>query len=228
MTHRDPHDPHTPRAPRTPRPHRRRSPSRVFTSLALAGSLAFGLGLGCSLLDWTLSATDSDATTDATDSTATTDGSSTGNDPAVCGDPPAAPPCAQSPSTSPLTTLCRARTTQAACLADAGGGSANSCAWAMIETYGANDDSCSLTGEHGECIGIQANAGSCTNSACDGAVSATAYYRFNDQCQVETFTASLCGWQVLDWNECAWDGSSPDACTQPWPSAGPASCRCHC
>ncbi len=196
-------------------------------SALLTASISVSLALGCSLFDWTATATDSDSTTVATESGATTDGSGD-PDPALCGDPPAAPPCAQSPSTSPLTTLCRARTTQAECLADAGGGSANSCAWATIETYGAGDSACSLVGERGECIGIQANAGSCTNTACDGAVSATAYYRFNDQCQVETFTASLCGWQVLDWDECAWDGSSPDACTQPWPSAGPAACRCHC
>jgi len=214
-------------APQNP-PCLGRPPVPWLPSALLSVSLALSFALGCSLFDWAATATDSDSTTVATESTATTDGSGGDTDPALCGDPPAAPPCAQSPSTAPLTTLCRARTTQAQCLADAGGGSANSCAWATIETYGANDSACSLVAERGECIGIQANASSCTNTACDGAVSATAYYRFNDQCQIETFTASLCGWQVLDWNECTWDGSSPDACTQPWPSAGPAACRCHC
>jgi len=129
---------------------------------------------------------------------------------------------------APLTTLCRARTTQTACLADADGGSANQCAWATIDTYSAADLTCSLVRQHGECIGIQANASSCPSAACDGAAAGTAFYRFNDQCQVETFTAPLCGWQVLDWNECQWDGSSPDACSTPWPSAGPPSCRCNC
>ncbi len=215
------------RAPTIPTDRRALPSSRSRVSARLLLSAVLSLGLGCSIFDWNLTATDSDGTTIATEGT-TSDETSGDTDPALCGDPPAAPPCAQSPSTAPLTVLCRARTTQAECLADAGGGSANSCAWATIDTYGANDSSCSRVGQRGECVGIQANAGSCTNSACDGGVSATVYYRFNDQCQVETFSASLCGWQVLDWDECAWDGSSPEGCSKPWPSAGPAACSCSC
>ncbi len=204
---------------------RRKRLFKPFSTLFLGfGACA---ALACSFFDWNATTTGTDS--DSASSGPATDSDNTDNtdNTALCGEPLADPPCVP-PTTAPLTALCRARPTQAQCLADADGSSANRCAWALIDTYGAADQSCSPTEQHGECIGLQANDQSCNNSACDGALPATAYYRFNDQCQVETFTASLCGWQVLDWSECNWDGQSPEPCTMPWPSEGPPACRCHC
>ena len=178
----------------------------------------------CSLLDWSATGTGTDSDSDSGTDSGNTDNT---NNTAFCGEPLTDPLCVP-PTTAPLTALCRARTTQAQCLADADDSSANRCAWATVDTYAPSDRSCSPTNQHGECIGLQASDAGCSNTACDGAVSATAYYRFNDQCQVETFTASLCGWKVLDWSTCSWDGQSPEQCTAPWPSEGAPACRCHC
>lgn len=214
-----------------PRPDDRRSPRARLVSPLPALFLGLGLGLGgCGLYDFTSSATDSDGST-GTDSDATatdgTDGTDTSSDAEACGDPLTDPPCAPA-GASTLTALCKARTSAADCLAFADGGGANKCAWVTVSSFAPGDFLCAPVSAFGECIGLQTDNTSCAGGACDGAVSAAAYYRFNDQCQVETFTGSFCGWKVLDWDLCAWNGASPDECAQPWPSAGPPACRCNC
>ncbi|MEZ4384068.1 MAG: hypothetical protein R3A79_22230 [Nannocystaceae bacterium] len=207
--------------PHDPRPSP--APRRAGLLPALLVALA-----GCGLYDFSSSATETGTST-GTDTDTDTDTDTSGADTSsqACGDPLTDPPCAPAGATT-LTALCKARTSAADCLAYADGGGANKCAWVAVSSFAPNDFLCAPVSTYGECIGLQTDNTSCAGAACNGAVSGAAYYRFNDQCQVETFTGSFCGWRVLDWDLCAWSGSTPEGCAQPWPSSGAPACRCSC
>ncbi|MCB9705465.1 MAG: hypothetical protein H6711_26580 [Myxococcales bacterium] len=205
-------------------------PARSHRPLAAPLVAAAALLLSACPSWWTTTVGDSESDTGGDTAASTGTGSGTDTDTTggqQCGDPPAAPACAPQGVSNQVTTLCRARANQADCLAFSDGGSSYKCAWVAIETHPPDDLTCSASVQQYECIGLQVSAAPCNQATCGGAAGTT-YYRWNAECQVDVFQASFCGFEVLDWSTCGWTTASSPECTVPWPSVGPAACRCGC
>lgn len=161
---------------------------------------------------------------DTKDETAS-ESSSSGDAADMCGEAPEGPACAP-PSSSNLGALCGARATESECLAF-GDGVTSKCAWAQVTAFTAEGSACGGSAR-GVCVGLQASAGACNASSCGGGVNATTYYRYTSECTLEVFQGQYCGFEVVDWSACEWSESPTATCSKPWPSAGPAACRCAC
>ena len=178
---------------------------------------------------WLLGGCDSPgggATESASDSgaSATTAAESTG-----CGAPPESPACATDFDVDPRVTACAQRS-EDACKGpidpDEG---ADRCAWITARRSPLDATACEDASEVGLCAALEYLGDGCAmQRTCGGDVPGQVYWRVTQECELEAFRESFCGYRPIAWKTCLWSQNVEEGCAQPYPDEGPGVCACAC